>query len=157
MVMIRTCAVVLFFVLGTLINYAQQEWKLIYENDADGKNLQGEFNDLLDAVRGGKPVKIYYKMGRDSEPEVFVEHLTDAKFLTILNSPHGLAVTAQIDCIVGQTPMFEEKRILLKENLEWCLITSTSGVNDMLTRNTITGEILNHQVRRWGTKWFVSE
>lgn len=155
--MIKKCAVFLFFLLGVLASYSQQEWKLIYQNDENGKTLQGEFEDLLKAVREGKPIKIYYNMGRESEPEVFVEHLTDAKFLTILNSPNGLTVTAQIDCIVGQTPLFEEERVLLKENLEWCLIASSSGANDMLTRNTITGEILNHQVRKWGTKWFSME
>ncbi len=153
----KRCSVLLFLLLGTLASHSQQEWKLVYQNDESGNTLQGKLENLLSAVREGKPIKIYFKMGRDSEPEVFVEHLTDAKYLTILNSPPGLAVTAQIDCIVGQTPLFEEKQVLLKENLEWCLIASTSGANDMLTRNTVTGEILNHQVRKWGTKWFTLE
>ena len=74
-----------------------------------------------------------------------------------MNSPDGQFVTGQIDPIVGQIPRFAEGRVLLKENLEWSLIAATTGNNDTMTRNIITGEIVSHSIVKWGTKWFISD
>ena len=131
---------------------AQHQWKLIYENDASGKAIYGELIDLIGAVQQGASIRIYYRSSGDS---TFVEHTAMVKFSTILNSPKGRHVCAQIDPIIGQKPNFEEGIITLKENLEWSLIVSTTGKNDQMTRNVITGEVVNHSFRNWGTKWFV--
>ena len=72
-----------------------------------------------------------------------------------MNSPNGRFVTAQIDPIVGQRPDFNKELVLLKENLEWTLIASTTGKNDTMTRNIIDGTIVDHRILLWGTKWFV--
>ncbi|MGB5818859.1 MAG: hypothetical protein WBG90_05190 [Saonia sp.] len=136
---------------------AQSNWTLIYENDSEGKAIRGELNELIAAIQDGEEIRIYFRMGRPNEPEIFVEHTALAKYITIMNSPEGRFVTAQIDPIVGQTPNFKEQHILLKENLEWSLIASTNGKNDTMTRNTITGEIISHVIHKWGTKWYVQK
>lgn len=74
-----------------------------------------------------------------------------------MNSPKGQFVTGQIDPIVGQLPDFDKEQVLLKENLEWSLIALTNDNNDTMTRNVITGEITNHEIRNWGTKWYVEK
>jgi hypothetical protein len=144
---------VLTFAL-TNVTIAQSNWKLIYENDKDGNVIQGEFNELILAIQNGETVRLFFTLG-DKKKNMFVEHSAVSIFLTILNSPNGKVISAQIDPIVGQTPDFEAGQITLKENLEWSVIVSTSGKNDSMTRNVVTGEIVDHRILKWGTKWFV--
>ncbi|MEL7002028.1 MAG: hypothetical protein AAFN93_04740 [Bacteroidota bacterium] len=145
------------FLLISTYGSSQNNWKLVYENDADGKTVTGDLEDLITSVRSGKSLKVYFKMGRPSQPEVYVEHTALVKFTTVMNSPEGQYVTGQIDPIVGQVPNFKKGQVQLKENLEWSMIASTNGSNDTMTRNVITGEIVDHRFVRWGTKWFVKE
>lgn len=145
--------IIAFFSLTNVI--AQKDWKLVYENDEAGKAVYGAIENLISHIREGRPVRIYYRMGGSKPTDRFVEHTVDAKFFTIMNSNGQTLVMAQIDPIVGQTPSFKEGTLTLKENLEWSLIVSTTGKNDQMTRNMITGEIVNHSTRKWGTKWFV--
>ena len=143
------------FLLVSTMGFSQNNWRLIYENDAEGRPITGSLDALISAVQNGEMVRIYFKMGRVSEPDFFVEHTATAKYFTIMNSPKGRFVTAQIDPIVGQIPDFDKEQVLLKENLEWSLIASSNGQNDTMTRNVINGEIINHRIYRWGTRWFV--
>lgn len=149
------CLVAIVCLLAVSSISAQKDWKLVYENDETGKAVHGTIEDLVSHIRDGRPIRIYYRMGGSKPGDRFVEHTTDAKFFTIMNSNGKPLVMAQIDPIVGQTPSFEEGTLLLKENLEWSLIASTTGENDQMTRNVITGEVVNHSTRKWGTKWFV--
>ena len=127
-------------------------WVLIYENDAGGNGLHGDLEDLINTIRNGKDVRISWYYQSPSDKKIKVEHLANAKFITIMSDQ---TVLAQIDPIVGQIPDFDSQQIILKENLEWSLIASTNGKNDQMTRNMITGEIVEHTIRNWGTKWFV--
>lgn len=148
--------------LGTLIiclsqvpTFAQSNtWNLIFENDAEGQAVQGSKDELIAAIRDGKSVRIAWFFQSANNAIVKVEHLADAKFLTILSDK---TVMAQIDPIIGQIPNFREEKILLKENLAWVLIASTNGKNDQMTRNMITGEISDHTIRKWSTKWYVKD
>lgn len=135
---------------------AQNDWYLVYEHDENGQPLQGNIQDLATAIRNGAAIRIYFKMGRSKESDFFVEHTTPIKFTSILNSPEGVVIFGQIDPIVGQIPSYQDSTMQLKENLEWSLIASTTGLNDQMTRNVITGKIVNHTTRRWGTKWYAS-
>ena len=144
----------LLLLLGFGVAKAQSNWKLVYENDNNGDPVAGKIENLISAIQEGKQVRIYFIMGRN---ETYVEHTTDVKFTTVMSTPDGKFVTAQIDPIVGQIPNFENGTVSLKENLEWSLIASTTGSNDQMTRNLITGEIVEHSMRTWGTKWFVKE
>lgn len=147
----------IIFLLISSCGFAQENWELVYENDRDGNTVTGSLDELISSIRNGKNIRIYFKMGRAKQPEVFVEHTALAKFTTVMNSPNGQYVTAQIDPIVGQVPNYEDGQVQLKENLEWSLIASSSGTNDTMTRNVITGEIVDHRLVRWGTKWFVEK
>ncbi|SHG70582.1 hypothetical protein [Flagellimonas flava] len=145
------------FLLISTLGFSQNAWKLIYENDAEGSALHGKLDELISAIQNGASIRIYYNSKKSIDSDTYVEHTALVKFFTIMNSPKGQFVTAQIDPIVGQIPNFEEETMTLKENLEWSLIASTNGKNDTMTRNVITGEIISHEVRNWGTKWFVED
>ena len=92
-------------------------------------------------------------MGRG---ENLVEHTADIKFSTVMNAPSGQFVMGQLDPIIGQTPDFQNGTVVFKENLEWSAIISTTGSNDQIFRNVITGEVLKHSTIRWGTRWFIN-
>lgn len=141
----------------SLIGVSQDTWVLLYENDAEGQPVLGKIDRLINAVRGGEAVRIYYNSQHSEDDDTYVEHTTLAKFITIMNSPDGPFVTAQIDPIIGQTPNFKDQTVIQKENLEWSLIASTTGKQDHMMRNAITGEILGHSTSRWGVKWFVQK
>ncbi len=145
------------FLLLTTFAFSQNNWTLIYENDAEGNAVKGELSALISAVRNGETIRIYFKMGKKRHPETFVEHTALVKFSTIMNSPEGQFVTAQIDPIIGQKPKHKRQEVVLEENLEWSLIASTNGKNDTMMRDVMTGKVSKHRISEWGTKWFVKK
>ena len=143
----------MIIVLTTLSNLLfAQNWKVIYENGAEGRALQGNIDELKEAIRLGEEVRIAWGFQHPQQKDIRVEHLADASFLTIQSDS---IVHAQINPIYGQSPDFDQGIILLKENLEWVFIGGTNGKMDSMTRNTITGEIVNHSMRNSRFKWYV--
>ena len=134
--------------------FAQADWKLVYENDKDGNAVSGKLEDLISAIRAGKQVRIYFIMGGGGNS---VEHAADVKFLTVMTNSEGQYVMGQIDPILSQNPDFANADVTFREGLEWSLIASTTGRNDQMYQNRKTGEVLQHSIQRWGTKWFVQE
>ncbi len=94
-----------------------ESWRLIYSHDENGAALEGSKDVLADAVRAGKPVRVYWS-GR------YVEHATDSFFLTII----GGEVFAQVESIRAQRPTEEPPSIeLMDEDQRWAAIFSTNG------------------------------
>lgn len=151
---IKIQALTLFLMLPSSLLPAQNQskWELIYENDSDGKAIQGNLNELMQAIRGGAEIRVGWLHQSPEQPIIKVEHLANAKFVTIMSDQ---TVFAQIDPIIGQTPDFKKQLILLKENLEWSFIASSNGLQESMLRNLSSGEVLDHQRRRWGIKWYV--
>ncbi|MEM1406136.1 MAG: hypothetical protein AAGG59_05135 [Bacteroidota bacterium] len=129
-----------------------QNWTMIYQNDENGKAISGDIEALKQAVRSGKEIRIGWGFQHPDEKKISVEHVADASFLTIQSDS---IVHAQIRPITGQTPNFNNGTIELKENLEWLFIGGTNGKMDRMTRNVITGEIINHKLTQNRFKWFV--
>ncbi len=95
--------------------HSNHSWHPVYSHDADGNALEGSKTDLMNAVRQGKPVRIYWR-GRT------VEHSTDAIFVTIL----GGEVFTQTPEIRGQAPSLDPPAIEFREN-KWQGLFSTNG------------------------------
>lgn len=131
-----------------------QDWKLVYHNDADGNAIEGDIEELIQAVYDGKEVRMAWWSRQNEEGVSRVYHLADAAFLTIMMDS---VVMAQIRPIYGQTPEFEDYTITLKENLEWVSIGGTNGHSDAMMRNVITGEIVGHNQRKNARKWYVKQ
>ena len=142
----------LILCLGTVLQ--AQEWKLIYENDKDGNAVTGELEDLIQAVRDGQSIRIAWWAQHPTRSEIKVEHLTDASFMTIMGDS---IVFTQIRPITGQVPDFTTSKITLKENLEWVFIGGTNGKMDYITRNTISGEIIDHGESQRPFKWYIQK
>ncbi|MEO1037349.1 MAG: hypothetical protein AAFX44_17465 [Pseudomonadota bacterium] len=90
-------------------------WHTVFAHDSNGAATQGSKQALVDAVRAGKPIRVYWAGRR-------VEHVADAFFLTIL----GGEVFAQIETIQGQAPSDDPPAIEFRDN-QWRTILSTNG------------------------------
>ena len=94
-------------------------WRLIYEQAADGSAMRGSKAELIETIRTGARVRVYWKGRR-------VEHLVDAGFLTVM----GGEVFAQPSRIVGQRPSAEGEPPsiqLAADGSTWTTIVSTNG------------------------------
>ncbi len=150
--LLRTTFVIVLGVLMTFATNAQDNWRLVYENDENGNAVKGSLDELIALIRSGEEVRISWGGQSPDDPIRKVEHFADAKFLTIMSDR---TVQAQIDPITGQTPDFDDQSISFKENLEWSMIASSNGKTDRMMRNPITGEIASHQIRKAKVSWFV--
>jgi len=90
-------------------------WKMVLEQNNKGVPLKGSKAALINAIRSGNEVRIYWK-GK------YVEHLTDSNFLTIIEGE----VFAQITTIKGQKPTQKPPSVELRDT-EWTGIISTQG------------------------------
>lgn len=94
-------------------------WQIVYEQDREGTRVAGDKAALIEAVRAGEEVRVYWASSR-------VEHLVDAGFLTIF----GGEVFAQPATIIGQRPSRpgEPATIALADNgATWTALISTNG------------------------------
>ena len=118
--MIRALLAVATLVVATLVVTtlpASAEWRLVYEHDAEGKKVSGNKATLKEAIRNGKPVRVYFGGGR-------VEHASDAYFLTIFQEE----VFAQIEEIHSQHPSTEPLGVFFREpGQRWRAIIGTNG------------------------------
>ena len=96
---------------------AMPTWQLIYAHDENGQAVAGSKEGLLEAVRSGKSIRIYWS-GRH------VEHAVDAYFLTIL----GGEVFAQTAPIQSQAPSLDPPAVAFRQpGQQWRTIIGTDG------------------------------
>lgn len=119
------------------------DWQLIYAHDKDGNPESGDKQRLLQLVREGRPVRVYWPI-RD-----VVEHVADAGFMTVMNGE----VFAQIDGIVRQIPDREtRKRIALdaEGQSRWHAVFATTG--ELRSFQSAEGNLGDY---RFPLKWYV--
>lgn len=144
-------SIVLLLLFSTFCIQAQT-WELVFENDKEGNVVTGSKDDLIQAVRDGLPLRVAWWSERPGDSEIKVEHVANAKFMTIMSNR---TVFAQIDPIVGQIPDFKRQEIRFRENQQWAMIAGSNGKMESMMSNLKTGEILGHSIRNSAFKWFV--
>ncbi len=116
-------------------------WSLAYAHDEAGQALAGSKQRLIEAVRAGKLVRVYFAGRR-------VEHLTDSHFLTVF----GGEVFAQIAPIQTQAPSMEPPKIEFREpGRLWRAIIGTDGSFRGYADGNDPGQ------RQSGARWFVQQ
>ncbi len=133
----------------------QQEWRLVYHNDAEGNALYGSKETLMDAVRKGLPVRIGFGFRSSRDTTRSVEHVADAKFLTIMDNGE---VFAQIDPIIGQRPVRDGDtlKIRFRNSNKWVKIAGTNGYSTALMIDYLNDSLVNPgRDGRAGTLWYV--
>ncbi len=114
---------------------------LIYAHSESGETLAGSKENLINAVRAGKHIRVYFRGRR-------VEHLSDAAFITVF----GDEVFAQIRPIEAQNPSLDPPQIRFRHpGIKWHAILSTTGEFTAFT----DGKEPN--VRTQAVKWYVQD
>lgn len=126
---------------GAKIYADTEEWQLVYAHDESGERLSGDKQELIEAVRDAKPVRVYFAGRR-------VEHIADGGFLTIFEGE----VFAQMDPIETQAPDEDPVRIEFRDpGTKWHAIIATNG------RFTAFSDGGTPNNRQTGAKWFIME
>ncbi len=131
---------------------AQSGWKMIYQNDEKGKAVSGDINNLIEAIRAGKPVRFGWKAFHDGNPEDKVEHVVEGRFTTIMSDKVVFVQSVEIN---AQAPNFETEELLLRENMTMVFIASSNGQSEYLFTNSITGEVERHNQIPKAFDWYV--
>lgn len=147
----KRLSIIAVFLLICSIGYGQK-WTMVYQNDAKGAMVSGSLNELIEAVRAGLPIRVGWSGQSPTDPNRKVEHVANAKFLTIMSNK---TVFAQIDPIIGQTPDFTKQFIELKEGTTWVMIAASNGKSDSMMTDTKTGEIIGHGENARAIDWYV--
>lgn len=99
-------------------------WKLVYAHNAQGKTTLGNKKHLVHAVRNGFPVRVGWGVVFRSKTSG-IEHVTDAKFLSIYKGE----VFGQVEPIIRQRPFRDQAGIKLDsvQLRTWRAIFGTTG------------------------------
>lgn len=143
--------VLLIAVVTSVQGQSDNNWHLIYENDKEGRAVSGNKQDLIKAVQNADDIKVSWVHIVSEQPLQKIEHTAEANYLTIINDE---TVLAQLKPFIGQSPDFDTQHIILDENIEMAIVVSTSGKNNYIKRNTITGEIIAHNSGKRAYRWF---
>lgn len=156
------CLVVVFFSFVVLLGCEDKddgesvsEWKLVYQNDAEGNAVYGNKEELMDAVRNGLPVRIGWGRRSTQDTTRSVEHVADAKFLTIMDNTE---VFAQIDPIIGQRPVRDGDTLKMRfrNSNKWVKMAGSNGYSTALMIDYLNDTLVNPgRDNRAGTWWYV--
>ena len=144
-------ALAMFFSALCATAYADDQpldtWRVVFAHDNDGVALTGSKDDLIEAVRSGKPVRVYFSMGR-------VEHTAEALFLTVFQGE----VFAQTEEINTQRPVAANNEdelsvIQFREaGQKWRMILGTNGYFSAFA----DGDEAPSEIQMAG-RWFVQD
>ncbi|WP_262689396.1 hypothetical protein [Kordiimonas aestuarii] len=90
-------------------------WRLVYAHDDAGNATEGAKQALVDAVLGGKPVRVYWAGTQ-------VQHVVNGGMLTVLQGE----VFAQMPMITAQKPSVDPATVELRDG-NWQTIFATNG------------------------------
>ena len=62
----KTVMIISIFCLS-FTSQAQNKWELVYHNDKNGKTIEGKIENLIQAIRNGEDVRIYWSSQRKND------------------------------------------------------------------------------------------
>lgn len=136
-------------------NDTNQEWRLIYKNDKNGKHLYGSKEELLQMARKGYPIRVGWASRRARDTTKSVEHTSDATFVTIAN---GKELFTQITPFWAQRPDLNSDTLsmtLLPIKSSWIL--GTNGYISSVSEDHRKDTVASYPPSRFGyaLNWFV--
>lgn len=137
------CVLLLLVACSTTENNASavtaDGWSLVFENDDTGSVVAGSKAALIEAVRAGKPIRVYTAGRR-------IEHASEAVFLSVF----GGEVFAQLPTIESQRPLLDPLGITFRSaGQKWRSIVGSNGFVAALMDGS------EPRVRSGGARWFV--
>ena len=129
------------------------DWRLVYRHDADGKPVAGSKQDLLDAIRQGRALRLAWGFAATSAGnQVTVEHTSDPIFLTIKRGEH---VFVQLPEHIAQTSYAEPEGARFESApVMWRGLMGTDGTFDAVYVDRATGKEVQRHPQRAGLAWF---
>jgi len=117
--------ILLIFIMVTFNSIFAQSPKVLVKTNTEGKVIEGSIESLIQAIQEGNNIRVGWSLDFNKDGKPNVEHLVDAKFLTIL-SGH---VFNQIDPIFAQAPNAKIPQIQIGNNdIKWTAVIGTNGV-----------------------------
>ncbi|NER17797.1 hypothetical protein [Spongiivirga citrea] len=167
--------ILLLLIASFQFSVGQNNYKIIYEADSEGKAISGNREQLLKYVQNGNPIRVGWVLKfkhPQSEEIIEMQHWTDAGFITTLNGH----VFAQIQSIYqqGPSPVNPPSVFLVDDKPHgWVAIIGSTGVMrqkytrgeemiEMMRKSGLSEEELEKQLKdletmNVHTKWAVSQ
>lgn len=132
---------------------SNQTWQLIYQNDFDGRPINGSVKELIDAMKRGRPIRVSWG-GTESDGNNWIE-FAEPVFTTVMNDT---AVVVQFSLSFIQTSYTNPDSAFLKTDppTGWRAIMSTTGKYHQFHYELKTGEISRIMNARTNMSWFIT-
>ena len=127
------------------------QWRLMFVNGPDGRDISGNREDLLRAIRRGSPVRVGWGEAA-ADGKWSVEEYANTSFVNIMA---GREVIAQIEPGLIQSNYIDPDKAGLKTPLvDWLAMIGTNGRFDAVTIDRKSGEQLRRLVQRTTVHWY---
>lgn len=131
-------------------------WTAVYKNGTHGEDLSGSKEQLLNAIRAGKDMRIGWGLMREvNGNKKSIEHVTSPVFITIVDESE---VVAQLPEHLAQKNYWNiNKAEFDHAAVMWRGLISTTGSFDAIWVNRATGEEVRRSPQRGAFNWYVQQ
>lgn len=119
------------------------DWKLIYYNSDDGETIEGNPDDLINAVESGKQIRVVVDQGS-------VTFAAEAQYLWVFHNIVYAQNNGQVS--VGQ---FGNELKFLEDSYYWMFLVNSNGERDMIRWSVGEHKMAGRNKERVSVKWFV--
>jgi len=130
-----------------------QQWKQVYENNAEGEKISGNKADLLAAVNSGSEVRVSWRFEPKDETETFIEHFATADLVSVLNEDQ---VYVQVSFIREHYYRKKKEEISFGQTSVTYLFSTSDNQLSMSPNLAGPGPGIESKLKRLGSvRWFV--
>jgi hypothetical protein len=125
-------------------------WRLLFQNDTEGREAGGSRRHLLDALRRGSPLRVAW--GATEPDGRSVVEFADVGFTSLMN---GRDLVVQFPPALIQTDYLDPTRATLREPpLEWHGLMSTDGRFDAVMVDVEGDTVFRRLAQRVRMSWY---
>ncbi len=126
-------------------------WRLVYQNNMDGKQLYGDREELVSLMKKGVPIRVAWG-GEEADGSSWIE-FAEPDFVTIMNDS---AVVVQFPMSLIQTHYTDASKsyIDVAHPSGWRALMSTTGTYHQFHHDFVTNKISRVMYCRTTISWF---
>ncbi len=125
-------------------------WRLLFQNDSEGRDVGGSRRHLLDALRRGSPLRVAW--GTTEPDGRSVVEFADVGFTSLMN---GRDLVVQFQPALIQTDYLDPaKAAIRRPPLEWRGLMSTDGRFDAIMLDTEGDTVFRRLAQRARMSWY---
>jgi hypothetical protein len=128
-----------------------KQWRLVYQNDLNGKPIYGKIETLVNAMKNGAPIRVSWG-GREADGSTWIE-FAEPDFTTVMNDT---AVVVQFPVSLIQTHYTDPGKSFLATNppMAWRALMSTTGLYHQFHYDIFNGSIGRIMYSRTNISWY---